>query len=301
MGVNVDTVRFETIADIYAYYGLEPLSEYVAVIDMSKNDNPPPRRFIFDIYCVLCVFDDFDSDHSAHMNFIAPGMELIFKPHWSMCVKGMMLCFHPSLMHGTLLANRMSDYVFFNNLSREQIYINEVERTLAINCLQSLSIELRNPMDKYTKRIIAGGVMVLLTQCLRFFDRVNAEEPLLHGDITRRVDLLLNSIYSSTRNPDEIPTVAWCAEQLNMSPNYFGDLMRKHSSMSAQHYIHQRIINEVKMRLECSDKPINEIAYNMGFKHPHHLSRMFSKIVGCTPREYRLRQRTVGQLDDARA
>ena len=298
MGANVDTIRFDTIADIYAFYGLEQVSEYVAVIDMSKNDNPPPRRFLFNIYCVLCIFDDFDPDHSAHMNFFAPGMELVFKPHWSMSVKGMMLCFHPSLMQGTLLANRMSDYVFFRNRSREQIYINEVERQLAVNCLQLLSIELKNTLDKYTKRIVAGGVMMLLTQCMRFYDRVNAEEQFLHGDITRRVDLLLNSIYSSTRHPDMIPTVAWCAEQLNMSPNYFGDLMRKHNSISAQQYIHQRIINEVKMCLECSDKPINEIAYSMGFKHPHHLSRMFSKIVGCTPREYRLHQQALGRLDD---
>jgi AraC-like DNA-binding protein len=294
MGVNGDIVRIETIADIYAYYGKEPLSDYIAVIDMSKNDNPRPRKVFFDIYCIICVFDDLDSNRAAHLNFLAPGSELIFKPHWSMCVRGWMLCFHPSLMQGTLLANRISDYVFFVNKSQEQIYINEVERALLISCMQSLNFELQNPFDKYSKRVMAGGVMVLLTQCLRFYDRVNSEDRLRHSDILRHVDLLLNCLYSSTRTPDQLPTVAWCAEKLNMSANYFGDLMRKHGSMSAQQYIHQRIINEVKVRLESGDMPINEIAYSMGFKHPHHLSRMFSKIVGCTPREYRLRQRSVG-------
>lgn len=34
-------------------------------------------------------------------------------------------------------------------------------------------------------------------------------------------------------------------------------------------------------------KSINEIAYELGFKHPQHFSRMFKKNTGLSPNAYR--------------
>ena len=39
--------------------------------------------------------------------------------------------------------------------------------------------------------------------------------------------------------------------------------------------------------LAGSDKTVSEIAYEVGFQYPHHLSRMFKKVTGYTPKEYR--------------
>lgn len=38
-----------------------------------------------------------------------------------------------------------------------------------------------------------------------------------------------------------------------------------------------------------TNKTVSEIAYEVGFQYPHHLSRMFKKVAGCTPNEYRIR------------
>jgi AraC-like DNA-binding protein len=34
-------------------------------------------------------------------------------------------------------------------------------------------------------------------------------------------------------------------------------------------------------------KSISEIAYELGFKHPQHFTRMFKKATGLSPNEYR--------------
>ena len=47
------------------------------------------------------------------------------------------------------------------------------------------------------------------------------------------------------------------------------------------------VINKVKDLLLGSDKTVSEIAYEVGVQYPHHLSRMFKKITGLTPNEYR--------------
>ena len=84
-----------------------------------------------------------------------------------------------------------------------------------------------------------------------------------------------------------LPTVAWCAEQLHFSANYFGDLIKKETGKSAIEYIHLSIIDHVKELLAGTNKTVSEIAYEVGFQYPHHLSRMFKKTVGYTPNEYR--------------
>jgi len=43
-----------------------------------------------------------------------------------------------------------------------------------------------------------------------------------------------------------------------------------------------------------TNKTVSEIAYEVGFQYPHHLSRMFKKVVGCTPKEYRHRRGLMG-------
>ena len=84
-----------------------------------------------------------------------------------------------------------------------------------------------------------------------------------------------------------LPSVAYCADKLHFSANYFGDLIKKETGKSAQECIQLTVINQVKERFADLDKSVSEVAYEMGFKYPHHLSRLFKKVVGCSPNEYR--------------
>ena len=75
---------------------------------------------------------------------------------------------------------------------------------------------------------------------------------------------------------------------MHLSPNYFGDLIKKETGKSAQEYIQLVVMEKVKELLAESNKTVSEIAYELGFKYPHHLSRVFKKVTGTTPNEYRL-------------
>ena len=80
----------------------------------------------------------------------------------------------------------------------------------------------------------------------------------------------------------------YCADRLCLSPNYFGDLIKRETGKTAQEYIQLELINMAKERILDTDKTISEIAYGLGFQYPQHFSRLFKKCVGCTPNEYRL-------------
>ena len=85
-----------------------------------------------------------------------------------------------------------------------------------------------------------------------------------------------------------MPSVSYCAGQLNLSPNYFGDLIKKETGSSAQEYIQLKVIDVAKERIFDIDKSISEVAYDLGFKYPQHFTRLFKQKVGITPNEYRM-------------
>ena len=95
--------------------------------------------------------------------------------------------------------------------------------------------------------------------------------------------------YFSSEKPRNIglPSVAYCANELNLSANYFGDLIKKETGKSAQEYIQLKVIDIAKERIFDINNSISEIAYELGFKYPQHFTRLFKQKVGMSPNEYR--------------
>ena len=96
--------------------------------------------------------------------------------------------------------------------------------------------------------------------------------------------------YFSSDKPRKIglPSVAFFANELHLSANYFGDLIKKETGKSAKEYVQHKIIDLAKNKTFETGKTVNEIAYELGFKYPQHFTRMFKKSVGISPVEYRL-------------
>ena len=85
-----------------------------------------------------------------------------------------------------------------------------------------------------------------------------------------------------------LPSVSYFAEELHLSPNYFGDLIKNETGKSAKDHIQDHIIEIAKKKTFNTEKSVSEIAYELGFKYPQHFSRLFKKRVGYSPNEYRM-------------
>ncbi|MEO7585504.1 MAG: helix-turn-helix domain-containing protein [Ferruginibacter sp.] len=72
-----------------------------------------------------------------------------------------------------------------------------------------------------------------------------------------------------------MPSVAYCADELHLSANYFGDLIKKETGISAQEYVHSKVIDVAKERIFDIDKSISQVAYELGFKYPQHFTQLF--------------------------
>jgi AraC-like DNA-binding protein len=221
--------------------------------------------------------------------FISPGQVYgvdstgqIVKP-W-----GRALVFHPDLIAGTNLEKHIKDYSFFSYEVNEALHLSKKERATINDCLQKIETEIDHNIDKHSKTLIVSNIELLLNYCMRFYDRQFITRSHVNKDILVRFENLLNDYFKSgTARTLGLPTVAYCADQLHISPNYFGDLIKKESGSTALDYIQSKLIDEAKGKIFDPDKTINEIADELGFKYQQHFTRLFKQKVGVTPNEYR--------------
>jgi len=111
----------------------------------------------------------------------------------------------------------------------------------------------------------------------------------VNKDILAKFEKVIDEYFSKNMATEHgLPSVSYCADKLFLSPNYLGDLLKKETGKSAQEHIQFKLIDIAKEKIYEPGKSISEIAYELGFKHPQHFTRMFKKNTGLSPIEYRL-------------
>ena len=203
--------------------------------------------------------------------------------------QGWALVFHPELIHGTSLGRHINEYSFFSYEVNEALHISEEERQIVLDCFSKIEYELKQRIDKHSRKLIAANIELFLNYCVRFYDRQFITRDYVHKGIIQKFEDLLNDYFRSDRPQTlGLPNVGYCAEQLNLSSNYFGDMIKKETGKTALEYIQAKIIDMAKEKIFDPQRTVSEIAYELGFKYPQHFSRLFKQRVGYTPNEYRM-------------
>ena len=299
-----DIINISNIHDYNEFLGIETLNPLVTFIDFREVKVLKHKRKHYGFYGIYLkekihgklTYGRSQYDYQeGTLVFVAPGQVAgIDDGGETVNPEGYALLFHPDLLRGTSLARKMKEYTFFSYEVNEALHMSERERQTIFNCFAEIQEELHHIIDKHSRGIITSNIEVLLNHCLRFYDRQFATREVINRDVLTRFEALMLDYFNSDK-PEQngLPTVAWCADQLHFSANYFGDLIKKETGKSAIEYIHLAVINRVKELLASTSKTVSEIAYEVGFQYPHHLSRVFKKVVGCTPNEFRAQERMV--------
>ena len=294
-------VNIRTVAEYNEYWGLENRHPLVNVLEGSQITHPIPNcRKNFDLYViflkdVMCAdylkYGRKEYDYQENtLVFVSPGQVLGYPADGSTYqAKGWCLYFSPELLRGTQLGRHMKDYSFFSYDVSEALHLSLQERETIIDCLKKIDDEINNGTDKHSNTIIASAIELFLNYCNRFYDRQFITRKKANKDILSRFEELLDEYFASIKPQSYgTPSVAYFAEQLHLSANYFGDLIKKETGKSAQEYVQQKIMGTAKDMLANPEKSVSEIAYALGYQYPQYFSRAFKKVVGCTPNEYRI-------------
>jgi AraC-like DNA-binding protein len=246
--------------------------------------------FLKDVKCGDMVYGRHTYDYQeGTLVFLAPGQVAGMNSNGEYYQpKGHALIFDADLIHGTDLGRRMQEYSFFGYQSNEALHLSETERKTVLDCLSKIDYELTRSIDKHSKRLIVSNIELLLDYCVRFYDRQFITRDHVNVGVIAKFETLLHD-YFNTDKPENIglPSVAYFADALNLSPNYFGDLIKKETGKTATDHIQSKLIDIAKEKVFDKEKTVNQIAFELGFKYPQHFVRLFKKKVGSTPHEYR--------------
>jgi len=220
--------------------------------------------------------------------FMSPGQVMSVEQKEEFQPEGFALVFHPDLIRGTSLGQHIKNYSFFSYDVHEALHLSEKELEVVLECFKKIEFELQQTIDKHSKHLIVSNIELFLSYCVRFYDRQFITRDNINSDVLTKFESLLNSYFES-ENPQKIgiPTVSYLADQLHLSANYFGDLVKKETGKTALEYIQLAIIDAAKEKILVPNKSVSEIAYELGFKHSQHFSRFFKQHVGYSPNEYR--------------
>lgn len=287
-----------TITEYNDLLGIETLHPLVSVIDLSKVKPLRHMRHTFNFYtiylkevkCGDLIYGRQRYDYQeGTVVCLAPGQVIGIEDNGETYQpKGWALCFDPELIRGTQLGRNIKEYTYFSYEVNEALHLSERERALFIDCLDKIRQELEHAIDRLSRRLIAAQIGLLLDYCLRFYERQFITREHVNHYILTRFETLLNDYFDSERPKSEgLPTVKWCASELCLSANYFGDLIKKETGKTAQEHIQLRLIAAAKEMVLNPAYSIAQVSYELGFQYPAHLTRLFKKVVGVSPSEYR--------------
>jgi AraC-like DNA-binding protein len=297
-----DFLRINTLTEMLRMTEMTPPKHpLIAIIDYSKtpfNTSIPNNKVVCDFYQISIKSDKngfikygretYDYQEGS-LVYLAPEQVVDYSLEDSDEIKsGWSLFFHADLIRTFPLHKKMKEYGFFNYQSNEALHISEKEKAVVESIIHKIEIELDSNLDDFSEELIVSNIELLLNYSKRFYNRqFITRKRFSKNTIAQFINLLDEYFENGLQKELGIPTVQYFADNLNFSPNYLSDLIRKGTDKSILEHIHYHIIELAKSKLLNSDSSISEIAFELGFEYSQYFSRLFKNKVGKTPLQYR--------------
>ena len=183
---------------------------------------------------------------------------------------------------------KLALFSFFGYDFNEALHISDAEKKVLEDCLQNIQREISMNLDTHSHNLILTNLELFLSYCSRFYDRQFLTRIKASNDTVEKFERLLNDYFAQASLIEAgMPDVKYFASQLHLSANYLSDLLNKYTGKTTQEHIHLKLIDNAKSLLWSTDNSISEIAYDLGFEHPSHFTKLFKNKTGMSPKHFR--------------
>ena len=293
----MEKISLDSVSTYNKLYGLPTKHPLVGAVDLREATHHPNhvqiQGEIYTLflknapYCRLKYGRKTYDFEAGTVVSVAPGQSVtIDLADEDISLDAIGIVFHPDLLFGTSLSETIKQFNFFRYSELESLHLSDKEREKFEFYFNIIKEEIEQPIDSHSAAVISTNIQLLLEHLQRFYDRQFTTRHKENSDVVNQFETNLRQ-YFSGNYPESLPSVTYFAEKANLSPSYFSDLIRKETGSSPKDLISLFMIAEAKRRLVETREDISEIAYRLGFEYPAHFTRMFKRLVGKTPKEYR--------------
>lgn len=298
--------RFKTISEFHEFRHLpkpeHPLISVINVgdVDTRHIDRGEPENLILDFYLIALkrlhkggrvkygqqLFDF----NEGVMSFMAPNQvfSVMIDDDEEFMQSGWVLLVHPDFIWNTSFAKSIKQYEYFDYAVNEALLLSEKEESIITQIIQNIEQEYHANIDQFSQDVIIAQLELLLKYADRFYHRQFLTRKKSSDDLVSRLEQFL----SDYLNDDDliskrVPSVQFISENLNVSVNYLGRVLKMVTGKSTQQHIHDKLIEKAKEKLSTTNLTVSEIAYELGFEHLQSFSKLFKSKTNLSPLEFR--------------
>ena len=177
----------------------------------------------------------------------------------------------------------------YMSLSMIKLLVFNILTTLIRACEEVGIDEESVVIDKeeiYNRVVECTGVNQVqgeVEKILKEFETIVKADASKDGFVAKKAKAFIDENYTKQEM-----TVAYVAEQMNITPNYMSQIFKKEHNVGLLEYLSTLRINHSKTLLTTTNKSIEQIAGEVGFSNARALSRNFARLEGITPGKYRI-------------
>ena len=291
------TIKFDSVSHFKEYYGATMVNPLVGTVRYTKKVPVEEMEVEFGIYAIFlkenkgCQLSygrtQYDFDEMTILCF-APGQKLHIEPNPDVIApRWTALVFHPDLLKNTPLGLNIGRYHFFDYSSSEALHLSRKEVQTFRLVVAMAAREINHEVDFLSRMLVVNQIELLLNYCLRFYNRQFVSREVINHTTVQRFEALLHDYLQQKSESDGLPSVAYFADLCNLTPGYFGELVKVETGKTAQDFIADKIYGRAQELLSDPEFSISQVSNKLGFAYPQHFVRFFKRMSGRTPSEFR--------------
>lgn len=294
-------VRFRSISESHEAFGLpKPQHPLISLVHFNEdnlfNTEMAPIYDVLDFYKITFITrnsgrlkygQDYYDYNQGSMLFTAPN-QLVGTTEYNRNTYAYLLLIHPDFLLGYPLAKKIKHYGYFSYSMNEALHLSAQEREIILSVYKIMEQEINARVDEFSQEVIVSQIDLLLSYVNRFYKRQFITRKVVNSDVLQKTEAILDHYFNTQQTLNQgIPTVQFLSEQLHLSSGYLSDLLRSQVGLSAQQYIHLKLIEKAKEKLTTTHLTVSEIAFELGFEHPQSFNKLFKAKTKLSPLEFR--------------
>ncbi len=196
------------------------------------------------------------------------------------------LAFNQALMIGDMQTIQRELDAIFNQLSQQHAtpeYVRYVVFLLFSDISRQYPTVLEENYEKIVEEIRASNNLNTLYALMQQVLAEVKNKPKIKK-YSESVSQAVERIEQGYLEELNLKTVA---DELHLNPSYLGQIFKKETERSFSQYLNQVRTKHAQKLLLYTDDTINEISEKVGFNNTNYFSKMFKKLNGITPKEFR--------------
>ncbi|MCA0233031.1 MAG: helix-turn-helix domain-containing protein [Bacteroidetes bacterium] len=299
-------VHYKSIAELHQKSGYPlPANPLISLMTCKElmSYSLGQSRFTGDFYMIALkkiksgyvLYGKTKYDHeNGSMVFMKP-RQIIEVSNVQFAEKGFVMFVHEDYLTGHNLHSQIKKYGYFEYEINEALHISPTEEKIMWELYDKIRIEYDQNQDEFSQEIILSHIDAMLKYSDRFYKRqfVDRSHNVSSTTVKKFQHVLTHYFEQGFQKTQGLPTVHYLAGELSLSTRYLSDVLKQETGKAALDHVHLYLVTEAKNQLLGTGDNISEIAYQLGFESPSYFTRLFKKVVGVTPVQYKEKNITI--------